>query len=204
MHLTFTENTTMKKLRYFLLLLFIAGKSFAQSAATAVSTGDTAPLFEGKDQHGQPVQLQEQLQKGPVVLVFYRGYWCPYCNRYLKKLEDSLALITGRQATLLAVTAEKPASITKTLEKTKASYPVIYDEALKIMQQYGVQYAVDQATIDQYKKYKIDFKEVNGANGANLPVPAVYVIGKDGKIKYRYYNPDYTQRPAVAEILKHL
>lgn len=177
---------------------------YSQDMPAGLSTGDTAPLFNGKDQQGNRISLQEQLKKGPVVLVFYRGYWCPYCNRYLKKLEDSLSLITGKGASLVTVTPEKPESIEKTLEKTKASYPVIHDEGLTIMKQYGVSYAVDQQTIDQYKKYKIDFNEANGSNGTNLPIPAVYVINKAGKIVYRFFNKDYTKRPAVAEILAHL
>lgn len=177
---------------------------YSQDVPAGLTTGSTAPLFKGKDQQGHTVSLQDQLKKGPVVLVFYRGYWCPYCNRYLKKLEDSLSLITGKGASLVTVTPEKPESIRKTLEKTKASYPVIHDEGLKIMQQYGVDYAVDQQTIDQYKKYKIDFDEANGSNGANLPVPAVYVINKEGKIIYRFFNKDYTKRPAVSEILSQL
>ncbi|MDF2193682.1 peroxiredoxin-like family protein [Paraflavitalea sp. CAU 1676] len=194
----------MKKLFYLLMLIFSASLSLAQQPAGGLAPGDAAPSFSGKDQQGNTITLQQQLEKGPVVVVFYRGYWCPYCNRYLKKLEDSLSLITGKQASLVAITAEKPENISKTVDKTKASYPVLFDEGLKIMQQYKVQYAVDQATIDQYKKYKIDFNEVNGSNGANLPVPAVYVIGKNGKVTYRFYNTDYTKRPSVSEIIAHL
>ena len=194
-------------MRTFLSLLLasiITQALYSQDVPTGLSTGDAAPLFTGKDQHGNTVSLEQQLKKGPVVLVFYRGYWCPYCNRYLKKLEDSLSLITGKGASLVAVTPEKPESIHKTIDKTKASYAVVHDEGLRIMQQYGVSYAVDQKTIDQYKKYKIDFDEVNGSNGTRLPVPAVYVIGQTGKITYRFFNRDYTRRPSVAEILSQL
>jgi peroxiredoxin len=177
---------------------------YSQETPAGLAPGKTAPAFSGKDQSGQTISLMEQLKKGPVVLVFYRGYWCPYCNRYLKKLEDSLSLITGKGASLVTVTAEKPANINKTIEQTKASYPIVHDEGLQIMKKYGVHYAVDQKTIEQYKKYKIDFNEANGSNGTNLPVPAVYVISKEGKIVYRFFNSDYTKRPAVAEILQQL
>lgn len=194
----------MRTLLSLLFTCIITQALYSQEVPAGLSTGDTAPLFTGKDQHGNTVSLQDQLKKGPVVLVFYRGYWCPYCNRYLKKLEDSLSLITGKGASLVTITPEKPESINKTIDKTKASYVVLHDEGLRIMQQYGVSYAVDQKTIDQYKKYKIDFDEANGSNGANLPVPAVYVISQAGKVTYRFFNRDYTKRPSVAEILAQL
>lgn len=194
----------MRTLFTFLLAFLIGQVSYSQDKPTGLSAGDAAPLFTGKDQHGKTVSLKEALTRGPVVLVFYRGYWCPYCNRYLKKLEDSLSLITGKGASLVTITPEKPENIAKTIDKTKASYAVVHDEGLQIMKQYGVNYAVDQKTIDQYKKYNIDFMETNGSNGANLPVPAVYVISKEGKIVYRFFNSDYTRRPDVAEILSQL
>lgn len=194
----------MRTLFFILFSLLINQASYTQELPTGLAAGDTAPLFTGKDQQGNKVSLQNQLKKGPVVLVFYRGYWCPYCNRYLKKLEDSLSLIMGKGASLVTVTPEKPENIARTIDKTKATYAVVHDEGLKIMKQYGVNYAVDEKTIEQYKKYKIDFNEVNGSNGTNLPVPAVYVINREGKIVYRFFNSDYTRRPAVAEILAQL
>jgi peroxiredoxin len=184
-----------------LFVLLFTQLSFSQDMPAGLPTGDQAPLFTGNDQHGKVISLQEQLKKGPVVLVFYRGYWCPYCNRYLKKLEDSLSLITAKGASLVTITPEKPENIGKTIEKTKATYAVVHDEGLQIMKKYAVSYAVDQKTIDQYKQYKIDFTESNGSNGANLPVPAVYVISQEGKIVYRFFNSDYTKRPAIAEIV---
>jgi peroxiredoxin len=201
---TFIKTYSMRILFFLLLTCFFTPALYSQEKPAGLSTGDTAPLFSGKDQGGNIISLQDQLKKGPVVLVFYRGYWCPYCNRYLKKLEDSLSLITGKGASLVTVTPEKPESINKTTDKTKASYAVVHDEGLQIMKKYGVNYAVDQKTIDQYKKYKIDFDEVNGSNGTNLPVPAVYVINSAGKIVYRFFNSDYTKRPTVAEILAQL
>jgi peroxiredoxin len=81
---------------------------------------------------------------------------------------------------------------------------VLFDEGMTIMKNYAVNYAVDTATIERYKKYSIDFDVANGSNGANLPVPAVYVITPDGRVTYRFFNSDYTKRPSVKEIINHL
>jgi peroxiredoxin len=192
--------------KYLLLLAFSFAALLinAQDGPKGLQVNDDAPAFTAKDQSGKNVSLSDQLKKGPVVLVFYRGQWCPYCNKQLKKLEDSLSLITGKGASLVTVTPEKPESIEKTIKKTKASYPILYDDGLKIMKSYDVAFAVDAATVEKYKGYGIDFNQANGANGANLPVPALYIISKEGKIIFRHFDADYTKRASVAEILEHL
>jgi peroxiredoxin len=193
----------MKQLA-FITLLFVSIFSQAQEAPKGLAVQIKAPEFTGKDQTGATINLNEQLKKGSVVVVFYRGQWCPYCNKQLKKLEDSLPLIKAKGATLIAVTPEKPENISKTIAKTKASYPILFDDGLKIMKSYDVAYAVDNITINSYKKYGIDFTEVNGANGAYLPVPAIYVVNKEGMIVYRHFDADYRKRATVTEILAHL
>ena len=193
-------------MKQFFLVTLIIFSLFAQAqeAPKGLAEQVKAPEFVAKDQTGATINLQEQLKKGSVVLVFYRGQWCPYCNKQLKRLEDSLPLIKAKGATLIAVTAEKPENINKTIAKTKASYPILFDEGLQIMKSYDVAYAVDNVTITSYKKYGIDFTEVNGLNGAYLPVPTVYVINKEGSIVYRHFDPDYKKRASVQEILDHL
>jgi peroxiredoxin len=177
----------------------------AQDGPMGLQVNEKAPAFTAKDQAGKTISLESQLKKGPVVLVFYRGQWCPYCSRQLKKLEDSLSLITAKGATVIAVTPEKPENINKTISKSKASYPILFDEGLKIMKSYDVSYQVSEKTIEKYKGYGIDFVEANGTtNGTNLPVPAMYIISKEGIIVFRHFDPDYTKRPAVLEILKYL
>jgi peroxiredoxin len=195
----------MNKLFLFLALLSSTLLTYAQQLPKGLAVNSKAPDFTAISHTGEKINLQETLKKGAVVLVFYRGQWCPHCNRQLKKLEDSLSFITAKSASLIAVTPEKPDNIDKTIKKTKATYPVLHDEALTIMKAYDVAYDVDAATIERYKKYGIDFTEVNGTtNGARLPVPALFVIKQDGTIAYRHFNPDYTKRPSVAEILAAL
>ena len=163
-----------------------------------------APDFSGVDQSKKNISLSKLLKKGKVILVFYRGEWCPFCNKELKALEDSLSLISSKWANVLAITPEIVENVSKTVEKTKASYSILHDEGLKIMKAYDVAYAVDDKTIKAYQGYGIDFNKSNGSNGANLPVPAVYIINKSGKIIYRYFDADFRKRPSVKELLSNL
>lgn len=176
----------------------------AQNSPKGLAVGDLAPDFTATDQNGQAVHLKSLLADGPVVLVFYRGEWCPYCNRYLSQLEDSLRFLTNKGAKVVTVSPEKAENIAKTIQKTKASYAVVHDEGLQIMKAYDVAYPVDDKTILRYKKYGIDLASANGENGANLPVPAVYIISRDGKIHYRFFNWDYKVRASVRAILANL
>ena len=129
---------------------------------------------------------------------------CGHCNKELKQLEDSIGLIQAKGATVLAITPELPENISKTIEKTKASYPILYDKKLSIMNAYKVAFKVDDKTVEKYKGYGIDFLKVNGDNGANLPVPAVYIVNKNGKIIYRFFDVDYKKRSSIKDILDHL
>lgn len=193
----------MKKF-LFLLLAICNLASKAQNIPSGLSINDKAPQFTATDQKGNNINLKKQLKKGSVVLIFYRGQWCPYCNKQLKQLEDSIGFIKQKGATVLAITPELPENISKTIEKTTASYSILYDEGLKIMSAYKVAFKVDDKTVEKYKGFGIDFSKANGSNGANLPVPAVYVINKKGLIVYRYFDVDYKKRSSIKDILDHL
>ena len=198
----------MKKIvGLFVCLMVFYAVAFAQSETVypeGLKVGDIAPDFKVKDNDGKEISLKKALKKGPVVMLFYRGQWCPYCNKQLSHFNDSLAMITAKGASVLAITPETPENVKKTIEKTKSAFPIVEDEGLAIMKMYKVNFAVDEKTITKYKGYGIDFEKANGANGANLPVPATYVIGKDGKIKYAFFNVDYKKRASVQDILDNL
>lgn len=195
----------MKKLLLPLILLTLSSYLFAQEAPEGLFINSKAYDFKAKDQNGNEVRLRDLLKKGKVILVFYRGQWCPYCNRYLQRLEDSLSLIREKGATLVAVTPELPENVSKTIEKTKAEYPILYDENLKIMKAYEVEYEVPENTLSRYRNTGIKLEENNGIkNGNYLPVPATYIINKDQMITYRYFDSDYKKRPSVRELLKNL
>lgn len=181
--------------------LGLLASSFAQ---TGLKVGDPAPLFTAKNQAGTKLELANLLTKGPVVLVFYRGQWCPYCNKQLSSIQDSLGLITGKNATVIAVSPEKPESVLKTIEKTKASFNMVSDIGVDIMTKYKVDFGLDKKALNQYKGYGVDIVKNNGDNGAKLPLPATYVIGTDGKISFVYLDGDYRKRPTVKAIFEAL
>jgi peroxiredoxin len=192
----------MKKITLLGLAITFTMALAAQPKGLDVNT--KAPDFTATNQNGQSVKLSDQLKNGPVVLMFYRGYWCPFCNKQLMALQDSLAQITGKGATLLAVTPEKPENIAKTTMKTKASFSVLHDAGLNIMKNYDVSFTLDSATQKKYRGYGIDLDANNGANGQNLPVPAVYIISKEGVITWRFFDVNYAKRPSVKDILAQL
>jgi peroxiredoxin len=165
--------------------------------------GTKVPDFTLNDQTGAAFQLSKKNKANTVILIFYQGQWCPYCNQQLKGLTDSMNLIVEKGATVVAVTPETLESVEKTIEKTKATFPVLSDNDLKVMTAYLVAFAVDATTVDRYKKFNIDLEKSNGNNGANLPVPAVYII-KNGTIVWRYFDVDYKKRPSVYEIVSKL
>jgi peroxiredoxin len=194
----------MKKLAFLLVISMIALSFITNDKPTGLNVGDMAPDFTAKNQSNKDVNLKELLKSGSVVLLFYRGEWCPYCNRQLKALEDSMALISAKGANIIAVSPEKIENISKTIEKTKATYNVVTDENSKIMNAYKVTFELDEKTTEKYKGYGVNLVERNGSNGNNLPVPAVYIINKEGKITYRYFDANYKNRASVQEILKNL
>lgn len=187
-------------------LLIVCLNAFGQEKPEGLFINSKAPDFKSKDQNGNEIALKDIRKKAPVVLVFYHGYWCPYCNKELERLQDSLQLISDRGAQLVAVTPEKQEGIAKTVEKTKASFPIITDEEMKIMKAYDVAYQVDEKTIARYKMASIDLAATNGQkpDAVYLPIPAVYIINKQGEITYRYFESDYRKRPYVKEILDNL
>lgn len=200
----FIENLNMKKsLSYW--LLFSTLLSFTTSnSPEGLNVNENAPNFRATDQNGKTVILNDLLKKGSVVIVFYRGEWCPYCNKQLMELEDSMSLISNKGASIIAVSPEKQENIAKTIQKTKASYSVLSDDSLKIMSAYKVAFELDAKTTEKYKNWGINLQEMNGSNGNHLPVPAVYIINKEGKITYRYFDINYKKRVSVSEILAHL
>ena len=194
----------MKKLILSVCLFFTVYALAAQEAPEGLFIASKAPDFKARDQHGKEIRLKDLLKKGKVVVVFYRGQWCPYCNKELSRLQDSLQFIIDKGATLIAISPEKPEMVAKTVEKTKATYSILYDKELKIMKAYDVEFEVPENTVSRYRTAGLDIETNNGTNGKYLPVPAVYVIDKESTVIYRFFEPDYKKRPSVKEILANL
>lgn len=191
----------MKKHLLTFLLFIGLGLSYS-FAQTGLQAGTTAPTFTVKDNAGKTLDLKALLKKhNAVVLMFYRGQWCPYCNKHLQQLQDSLQLLTAKNAYVITVTPETQEAINKTIEKTHASFSLVHDEGYKIMKDYKVDYQMDDAMVNKYKGYGIDLEKNNGNTDHMLPVPATYIIDKSGKITFVHFDKDYRKRLAISTIL---
>ncbi len=194
----------MKQIALLLSFFLVTSCVFAQATPEGMFLNSKAKDFKGTDQNGNSVRLKDLLKKGPVVLVFYRGNWSIHCTRYLKQLQDSLDAFTAKKTTVVAVSPELPENIAKTVEKTGATFPVLYDEELKISKAYDVNYEVPQNTITQFKRTNINLDEINGKNGFNLPITATYIIDKESTVIYRFFQNDYKKRPTITELVSKL
>ncbi len=195
----------MKQFILFSFLLIASFAGIAQEKPEGLFINSKAPEFKVKDQTGIEQSLKELRKKGPVVLVFYRGNWCPYCNKELKRLQDSLQYITAKGAQVIAITPEAQEGINKTIEKTGAVFPILYDADMKIAKAYQVSFQVEDKTVERYKGFGTDLLTINQQKEkAYLPVPAIYIINKEGSITYRFFDADYRKRLAVKDILEQL
>lgn len=200
----FANKHGMRNLIILLLIVAASIPVIAQEAAEGLFINSKAPDFKFTNNEGKTIRLKDAVKDSMYVLVFYRGEWCPYCNKFLKKLQDSLNLVSEKKAAIIAITPETKEFISKTREKTNASFYIVQDVANKIMQDYKVLYAVPEATVERYKTSGIDIAAHNGSQEAYLPIPAVYLVDKDMRITYRFFSPDYKKRPSVKEILNNI
>ena len=191
-----------------IITLVIIGSSVLSNAQVDslnfLKVGDIAPSFITKSITGDTIDLSKLTLKGKVILVFYRGAWCPYCNKHMSHLQDSLSLIEAKGVTVIAVSPEVEESIEKTIKKSNVSFSVVHDEKYSIMLKYGVAFTVDEKTLSKYRLYGINIEEANGNSDNILPVPATLIIGESGIIEYIHFDTDYKNRLSVNEILKRI
>lgn len=188
-------------MKYLVSLLFVCSY-LTFLAQKQLPKGSIAPSFVAKDQSGKLIKSEKLLEKGPLVVLFYRGYWCPYCNRQMSQVADSMKMITDLEATVVAITPEKGKYIDKTQKKTNASFSIIHDENHKIMDDFQVTWNMRKTKSFFYKFAGINLNKSSGNKDRALPVPATYIINKSGKIIGSYFNKDHTKRMAVSQIIE--
>lgn len=171
----------------------------------ARKVGDKAPDFTLKNAKGEEVQLSSLLAQGPVVLTWYRGGWCPYCNIALAALQDKLPEIRKAGAQLVALTPELPDKSLDTTEKNSLEFEVLTDLNHKVADSYGLVFELTPKVRELYKKF-FNLNEFNGeeAGDDKLPLAATYIISKDGIIRWAFLEADYRQRAEPSEIVDFL
>lgn len=169
-------------------------------AERSLKAGDTVPDFVLTDSDGNSVALQDLLTKGPAVLTFYRGVWCPYCNIELKALEAAHDDIRVRGATLTAISMQGPADSRKSQKDNALSFPILTDKNGDLAEKFGIRWRLQDYVIPVHDGFGVNLPRIHGDGQWNLPMPARYVVDSDGTIAYAEVNPDYTRRPEPADL----
>lgn len=173
-------------------------------AERALKAGEAAPDFTLNDQDGNPVSARHLLAHGPLVVSFYRGVWCPYCNLELQALETVLPEIRARGASLVAISPQTAPNSRKSQRDNKLTFPILSDAMSKVADGFGIRFALPDDLVDLYRSFKNDLPTFNNDPSWVLPMPARFVIGSDGIIAYAEVNPDYTRRPEPTAVLPTL
>ena len=167
----------------------------------ALKAGDVAPEFTLPDADGNLVSSSDLLARGPLVLTFYRGAWCPYCNFDLSALEEARSEIEARGASLVAISEQTAPNSRKSQRQNGLGFPILGDHGGDLAAKFGVRWTLPDYLRTVQKALGADLTQFNGEDSWTLPMPARYVIAQDGTIAYAEVNADYTRRPEPSAIL---
>jgi peroxiredoxin len=174
------------------------------AASRALKAGNQAPVFTLNDPDGHPVSSADLLTRGPLVVSFYRGVWCPYCNMELQALDAALPAFRALGASLVAISPQTAANSRKSLRQNALRFPILSDPHNAIAASFGLRFELPSYLVELYKARKNDLPAFNGDPSWTLPMPGRFVIAQDGTILYAEVNPDYTRRPEPADMLPAL
>lgn len=169
--------------------------------AQGLNIGDQVPDFKLPDATGKVVSITEELAKGPVILSFYRGGWCPYCNLELKAYQSEVDSIKDAGATLIAISPETPDASLSTIEKHDLEFIVLSDDSNKVAEQFDLVFKMPDYLIEIYKSSGLDVAGRNGNDDWELPKPATFVIDQTGKIIFAEVDSDYTNRVEPSKVI---
>lgn len=180
-----------------------ADKALAASGITqrALQAGDRAPDFSLPDATGKLWRLNNALRKGPIVISFYRGGWCPYCNLTLRALQQILPAIHQLGAQLVAISPQTPDESLSTAEKNELQFPVLSDSQSRAACSFGIAFELAEELRPIYTKFQHALPDKNGDASWMLPIPATYIIDQEGIIRLAFQDTDYRNRLEPAEIL---
>lgn len=169
-----------------------------------LKVGSKAPDFTLANAFDKNIRLSDHLKKGPVVLVFYRGAWCPFCNLHLHALHESLPRFNKLGASLILVTPQKPDKSAAQIKKDGYPFEVLSDLKSKVMKSYNLYFKLDPQLVTLYKAKGLNIEAFNGKGRNVLPVPGSFVIAPDGTIVAMHADTDYKERMEPADIIKAL
>ena len=167
----------------------------------ALQAGNQAPDITLPDATGRSVRLAELWKESVTVLIFYRGGWCPYCNLELRAWQQQLDVLSKLGIKLVAISPQTPDNSLSTAEKNELAYPVLSDSALMAADGFGIAFEMPKPLIDLYSKVGNDLPVLNGNGRWVLPLPATYVIGRDGRILFAHIESDYRVRAEPVDVI---
>jgi peroxiredoxin len=170
----------------------------------APKIGNAAPDFRLPDQLGREVDSQALRAEGPLVISFYRGNWCPYCNLEMRALQHHLPQIEKFGARIVAISPQLPDESLSMAEKHELAFPVLSDVGNHVARQYGLVFTVSEHLRPMYAGFGIDLPKNNGDDSFELPVPATFVVDCDGIVRDAFVDPDYKKRMDPERIIEAL
>jgi peroxiredoxin len=181
-------------------------ESFISSgdAPQGLQVGDQLASFELPNQLGQTITLDELQGDSNIVISFYRGGWCPYCNIELCVLQQALPEFKSHGARLIAISPQLPDESMSTAEKNELSFPVLSDAGNKVAREFGLVFTLSEQLRPLYESFNIDLPATNGDKSFELPIPATFIIDSDGVVKGAFVNADYKQRMDLSDIINVL
>jgi peroxiredoxin len=198
------QETLLPQIPAEVLTLFtVSTQKLLQSgiADRSLRKGDKAPAFSLPGTGGKSIGSRELLQQGPLVLSFYRGDWCPYCDLELRALQRALTEVRSLGAQLVCISPQTLEKSIATAAKRELQFEVLSDADNAVARAFGLVFTLDLELQEIYPTLGIQLSESNGSDSGELPIPATFVIATDETIVYRYVNADYTQRAEPADIL---
>jgi peroxiredoxin len=168
---------------------------------TALKVGDVVPMFSLPDARGQMVSLADVLASGPAVLSFYRGAWCPFCNLELRAMQRELATAENSGITLVAISPNTPDESLALIDKADLTFPVLSDAENVVAKQFNLVYEMEAGVVDLYREQGRDIAAMNGSDAWELPVPATYVIDRDGVIRYAFVDLNHRVRAEPSDVV---
>ncbi|MGZ0654122.1 peroxiredoxin-like family protein [Coraliomargarita sp. W4R53] len=173
--------------------------------AQAIAVGQAAPKFQLPDAHGNLIALTDLLQQGPVVIMFYRGSWCPYCNMQIHALQSRLPEIQALGAQLVAISPQKPDNSLSQIERDALEFTVLSDKDCSVAAQYGAAWDVPSLFLEHMRKDRgLDLVDINQGNGSILPIPGTFIVNGDGSVVWQSVEVDYRTRPEPNDVIAAL
>lgn len=172
-----------------------------------LKAGDKAPEFTLSNQEGKKISLKDLISKGPAIITFYRGVWCPYCNTDLANLKRYTKEMATYKANMISISPQVQKYNQQIVEKQRLNFDLLSDVGNEVANQFGLRWEMIDPLKSIYNSFSIKLPEYNGDDSWTLPVPARFIVGTDGIIKYAEYSVDYTQRPnpdVLVDVLKTL